>query len=198
MRLLALFCVWFPTTILLFLFSIYSLLYGIPTIKAQATVHTVDTLDFFDDTSRKFYSSIPYPQKDIRVLVLKEFFRIYSSPLIDYVDTLVQVADAWGLDYSLMPAIAMQESGGCKTIPQGSFNCWGFGIYGDKVVNFVSFENAVAKVAKTLKEAYIKKGLTNATLLEDKWIPSSRGLWSYSVNFFIGKIREIEIKIAAT
>lgn len=198
MKLLALISLWLPTTILLIVFSLYSIFHGIPTISARATVTTIDTLGFLDETSAQYYRSIPYPEKDIRILVLKEFFKTYNSPLYDHVEALVKQADIWGIDYALLPAIAMQESGGCKTIPPGSYNCWGFGIYGDNVVNFGSFENAVSNVAKTLKEAYIKKGLTNATLVEDRWTPSSGGNWSYSVNFFIGKIRGIESKIADT
>ena len=86
----------------------------------------------------------------------------------------------------------MQESQGCKVIPPGSHNCWGYGIYGTKKVHFDNYSQAVAQVAKTIKEAYIKRGLTNATLVEDRWTPSSEGNWSYSVNFFIGKIRALE------
>ncbi|EKE15273.1 MAG: hypothetical protein ACD_12C00096G0002 [uncultured bacterium] len=86
----------------------------------------------------------------------------------------------------------MQESAGCKKIPVDSHNCWGFGIYGSKITRFDSYAEAIIQVSKTIKETYIKSGLTNVTLLEDKWTPPSRGQWSSSVNFFIGKIREYE------
>lgn len=137
------------------------------------------------------------PSHDIRILVLKKFLKDYRSPLFDQAEELVKQADNFGLDYTLLPAIAMQESGGCKTIPENSFNCWGFGIYGDRVTRFDSYQKAIAQVAKTIKESYVKKGASNPTLLEDRWTPSSRGNWSYSVNFFIGKIKEYEDKISA-
>ncbi len=123
------------------------------------------------------------------------FLDEYKSPLVELTETLVKQADLWGIDYALIPAIAMQESGGCKKIPAASYNCWGFGIYGEKVVKFSSYEEAIAQVAKTIKETYIKNGLTNVTLLEDRWAPQSRGQWSTAVNFFIGKIREYERNI---
>jgi len=132
------------------------------------------------------------PSQDARILVLNKFFSNYKSPLNAVVEEIVRQSDLYGLDYALIPAIAMQESQGCKVIPPGSHNCWGFGIYGDKKVYFASYEDAISTVAKTIKETYIKRGLTNPTLLEDRWTPSSVGQWSYSVNFFIGKIRQLE------
>ena len=138
------------------------------------------------------------PKEDIRIQVLRRFLSEYSSPLADFSDVLVRQADLWGLDYALIPAIAMQESGGCKKIPPESHNCWGYGIYGSKITAFDSYSDAISQVAKTIKEAYIKNGLTNATLVEDKWVPPSRGQWSYSVNYFIGKIREYERNLPAS
>lgn len=138
------------------------------------------------------------PREDIRIRVLRRFLSDYSSPLAEFSDVLVSTSDLWGLDYALIPAIAMQESGGCKKIPQDSYNCWGYGIYGSKTTRFESYPVAIAQIAKTIKEAYIKSGLTNATLVEDKWVPPSRGQWSYSVNYFIGKIREYERSLPAS
>lgn len=137
------------------------------------------------------------PREDIRIRVLRRFLSDYSSPLAEFSDILVSAADLWGLDYALIPAIAMQESGGCKKIPENSYNCWGYGIYGTKIMRFASYPLAISQIAKTIKEAYIKNGLTNATLVEDKWVPPSRGQWSYSVNYFIGKIREYERNLPA-
>lgn len=149
--------------------------------------------DFFSLTPSPMPSDLDiHPSQDIRVLVLKKFLKDYRSPLADLAEDLVRIADLWGLDYTLLPAIAMQESGGCKKIPVDSYNCWGFGIYGDKVTRFSSYQEGAHQVAKTIKETYIKNGLTNPTLLEDLWAPPSKGLWSYAVNYFIGKIKEYE------
>lgn len=146
-------------------------------------------------------SSLPknvLPDQDVRITVLQKFFQIYKSPLSEFVEDIIKQADLNGIDYSLIPAIAMQESGGCKNIPVDSFNCWGIGIYGDKILRFSSYKEGIEKVSHTIKEAYIKKGLTNATLVEDRWTPSSRGNWSYAVNYFISKIRDIEKNIPAS
>ncbi len=132
------------------------------------------------------------PKDDIRVIALTKFLKKYDSPLTDISAYLVTQADRWGLDYALIPAISMQESLGCKIIPDNSYNCWGFGIYGSKITRFSSYEEAIAQVAKTIKETYIKNGLTNPTLLENIWAPQSTGQWSYAVNYFIGKIKDLE------
>lgn len=130
--------------------------------------------------------------KDVRVFALRKFFKQYNSPLYDYAEVLVAEADRWGLDYALLPAIAMQESSGCKVMPYESYNCWGYGIYGEKVVRFNSYPEAISKVAQTLKKSYISEDLTNPTLLEDRWTPSSKGHWSYSVNLFMSRIHDLE------
>lgn len=135
------------------------------------------------------------PDIDYRLNALRNFFTKYNSPLVSEVDNLISIADSWGIDYRLIPAIAMQESGGCKIIPPDSYNCWGFGVYGAKTVRFTSYKQAIEQVAKVIKQTYIKQGYTNPTLLEDKWTPSSRGSWSYGVNFFIGKIKDEEAKL---
>lgn len=166
-----------------------------PPAKVLGSISSANPLNIIPSPSIQVILKNTQPQVDVRISALSKFFGDYRSPLLAHVDTLVKQADLWGLDYALIPAISMQESQGCKTIPFDSYNCWGFGIYGTKITRFENYEAAISQVAKTIKETYIKKGLTNPTLLEDRWAPSSRGLWSYSVNFFIGKIREIEKNI---
>lgn len=137
-----------------------------------------------------------YPQKDIRIITLQKFFSKYHSPLENETEFIVQASDSWGLDYKIIPAISMQESGGCKNIPKDSFNCWGLAIYGKNSLSFDSYTEAVMQVAKTIKQSYFKDGLTNMTLLEDRWNPNSKGEWSHGVNFFISKIKDIEVNIS--
>jgi len=138
------------------------------------------------------------PSNDIRIIALEKFLTDRKSPLTSFTRVIVAQADLWGIDYTIVPAIAMQESNGCNRIPYNSNNCWGYGIYGNNITYFNSYEEAIAQVSKIIKEAYIKKGLTNITLLEDRWAPSSNGLWSSSVNYFINLIKEVEKKTPAS
>lgn len=165
---------------------------------AQTQNHSVSVLGLQNISSPQVSQKGEPPREDIRIRVLRRFLSDYSSPLVEFSDVLVSTADLWGLDYALIPAIAMQESGGCKKIPENSYNCWGYGVYGTQTTMFDSYPAAIAQIAKTMKEAYIKSGLTNVTLVEDKWVPPSRGQWSYSVNYFIGKIREYERTLTAS
>ncbi len=199
MKAFVLLALWTPATIILLIISVISLVsFGrgdlYLTMNPEALAKNQNVFSFP-------ISTLPQnvlPEQDVRITVLQKFFQIYKSPLSESIEDIIKYADLNGIDYSLIPAIAMQESGGCKNIPLDSFNCWGIGIYGDKVLRFSSYKEAIEKVSRTIKEAYIKKGLTNATLVEDRWTPSSRGNWSYAVNFFISKIREIEKNIPAS
>lgn len=122
---------------------------------------------------------------DSRSSNLRNFFRKHNSPLYDQAELIVKVSDQYKFDYRLLPAIAMQESNLCRHIPDDSYNCWGWGIYGDKVLKFDSYEEAIETVAAGLKKEYIDKGLVTATAIMDKYTPSSQGSWAHGVNTFL-------------
>ncbi|MBP7967684.1 hypothetical protein KAZ66_05450 [Candidatus Woesebacteria bacterium] len=123
--------------------------------------------------------------KDKRVAILKAFFRRHDSPLYEHAEYVVKVSDENGLDYRLIPAISMQESGACKVIPINSYNCWGWGIYGNTVTRFSSYPEALDTVARGLKKYYIDKGLRTPEEIMRKYNPSSNGSWAFGVNTFI-------------
>lgn len=122
---------------------------------------------------------------DNRVANLKAFFRKYNSPLYDHAEKLVEVSDKYKFDYRLLPAIAMQESNLCNVIPYESYNCWGWGIYGDTVTKFESYDEAIETVSLGIKKHYIDKGLVTASMIMKKYTPSSNGSWAYGVNTFL-------------
>ena len=122
---------------------------------------------------------------DIRVANLKYFFRKYNSVLYDHAETFVNRADENQFDYRLLPAIAMQESNLCKYIYEGSHNCWGWGIYGNKVTRFESYDEAIDTISRGIKKYYIDKGLTTPEDIMRKYTPPSDGSWAYGVNTFL-------------
>lgn len=129
---------------------------------------------------------VPVGVSDARVANLKRFFRRYNSPLYEHAELVVQTADKYGMDYRLLPAIAMQESGLCRVIPHNSYNCWGWGIYGNKVTRFSSYPEAIDTVSRGLKKYYIDNGLVTAAQIMTKYNPSSpNGSWARSVQSFI-------------
>ena len=137
---------------------------------------------------KKPQTEITIYQSDARVEALKNFFLTYKSPLSAYAYKIVNEADKNTLDYRLLPAIAMQESNLCKKIPISSYNCWGFGIYGNKVTRFQGYDQAIEVVSKTLAQEYKQKGLVEPDDIMKKYTPSSNGSWSNGVTFFMDRI----------
>lgn len=122
---------------------------------------------------------------DARAANLKAFLRKYNSDLYNYTDKIIEVSDKYGFDYRLLPAIAMQESNLCRIIPENSYNCWGWGIYGTTVTRFDSYDDGIETVGKGIKDHYIDKGLVTASAIMQKYTPSSQGSWQYGVNSFM-------------
>jgi|SRR5581483_775586 len=122
---------------------------------------------------------------DARIEILKQFLTKYKSPLLPHAKKLVETADKYNLDFRLLPAVAMQESTLCRTIPENSFNCWGYGIYGDKIMRFTSYEEAIERVGKGLSSDYVYDGLTTPELIMSRYTPSSNGSWAASVRQFM-------------
>ena len=121
---------------------------------------------------------------DGRAANLRNFFRRYESPLYDYADLIIQISDKYKLDYRILPAIAMQESQACLKIPPGSNNCWRWGIYGDQVMRFSSYEEAIETVAAGIKRNYVDTGLITPEDVMKKYTPSSNGSWANAVTYF--------------
>ncbi|MFQ5452283.1 MAG: hypothetical protein ACE5DQ_01850 [Candidatus Paceibacterota bacterium] len=125
---------------------------------------------------------------DVRAAKLRAFLRKRGSPLYDLADYIVEKSDEASLDYRLYVAIAMQESGGCRTIPENSFNCTGLGIYGDNVWRFDSYEENVVATIKVLKERYVDKGLITPGDIMKVYTPASNGSWARAIRYFFHTI----------
>lgn len=161
--------------------------------RAESTKKILSEIGNQSDTQD--YSSAPFvtgtyetnvTKGDGRSKNLKIFFRKYNSTLYDYADYIVKVSDKYQFDYRLLPAIAMQESNLCRYIPENSYNCWGWGIYGDLTTRFSSYEEAIDTVALGIKTHYIDKGLLTASSIMQKYTPSSNGSWARGVNNVLG------------
>lgn len=126
---------------------------------------------------------------DGRAEAIRQFFEKFGSPLEPYADDVVTAADQYGLDFRLLPAIAMQESNLCKKIPEDSYNCWGYGIYGGKVTRFNDYKEAIYTVSKTLGTKYKGKGLVTPDQIEAVYTPPSEGSWANGVNHFMDQLQ---------
>lgn len=128
-------------------------------------------------------------QGDGRAERIREFLATYNSPLEPYAQQIVDDADKWGLDYRLVVSIAMQESGLCRHEIANSHNCWGFGIYGNKVEYFASYGDGIDTVTKALATRYKQRGLVTPNQIMTMYTPSSNGSWAFSVNYFMNQLK---------
>lgn len=123
---------------------------------------------------------------DMRPLLISIVLK--KTVLEPYSNFIVQTADKYGIDYRLIPSIAMKESGGGNKAPKGTYNAWGFE---NGKTQFDSWENAIDVVGKTLKTRYIDKGLTTPDQIMPIYAPpavAAGGGWAKDVNYFSDKI----------
>ncbi len=129
---------------------------------------------------------------DARPMIVAAFLERYDAPLQpydEYGQLFVDIADKEGIDFRLLPAIAMQESNLCKRIPPGSYNCLGFGVHSQGTLGFESYEANFERAARELKQNYINQGLTTPSEIMTKYTPGSNGSWANSVNQWMAEMR---------
>ncbi len=127
--------------------------------------------------------------EDARVEKLAAFFHNYGSVLEQYAPDFVTNADTYSLDYRLLPAIAMQESIGCKREIAGTNNCWGWGIYKGKTTSFGSYSEAITTISKLIAKNYVGKGLNTPEEIQKLYNPSNTSDWSTKINYFMNQIQ---------
>lgn len=195
-RHLLIFSLWVTTTIVTILTAVF-MLFSWPSQASEKAV-TASDIQSLGVNEYQLYAAVPeslgnfttnIKTGDARPEILRRFLEMHDSPLATHSQALVDVADNYNLDFRLLPAISMQESNLCKKIPQDSYNCWGFGIYGDKVTKFDSYEQAFEAVAKTLRSKYVDKGLLTPEEIQSKYTPSSNGSWARSVSHFMEQMK---------
>jgi hypothetical protein len=79
---------------------------------------------------------------------LAEFFQRNKSPLAKYADQFVSAADRYGLDWRLLPSLAMVESGGGRVYARNNVFGWASGR-----ARFDSIPDGILAVARALAEA---------------------------------------------
>ena len=127
--------------------------------------------------------------EDPRPFIIAKFLK--GTPLAAYSDLIVEVSDQYSIDYRLIPAIAMKESGAGNAVSEASHNAWGFE---NGKTNFDSWETAIPIVAKTLKTRYIDKGLTTPEEIMPIYAPpavEAGGAWARDINFFFSQMETL-------
>lgn len=181
---------WFGASFISLIFSILLLFYI-----------SVERVVLPKDQNFKLYAAIPGSKSEVsdkvgwedgRSKIIEDFFKKYKSPLAKQSSAFVNIADKYSLDYRLLPAISMQESLGGKKVIGNSHNPFGYGIYGNLVVKFSSWEEAIERVGRAIKQDYLDKGLKTPTQIMAKYTPPSLekgGAWAKGVSSFMEELR---------
>jgi len=141
--------------------------------------------------------------EDARLAVLAELFREYDSPLLGQEAVFIQMADKYRLPWTLLPAIAGKESSFGKRVPyyrgRLSYNPFGWGVTGGKVIAFNSWAEAIETVAKGLRDKYFDKGLDTIAKIERYYTPPSyygSGHWRRDVTYLSQRLeRDYQLKV---
>ncbi len=122
---------------------------------------------------------------------LRKFFAKYKSPLVDHVDTFIKVADYYGIDYRLMPAISCMESTCARFYIRDTHNPFG---WGGGYIKFKTFDEAIEGVAKGLDKIYLSRGLDTPEKIAPVYTPPNHKNWLKGVRFFMDQISKAETK----
>lgn len=131
--------------------------------------------------------------EDVRAKVLRGFLASYNSPLASSSGIFIKTADDYQLDWRLLAAISGVESTFAKQLPYNSYNAWGWGIYGDNMIYFKSYDEAIETISKALRENYIDKwGAQNVYQIGRFYAASPT--WAQRVVYFMNQIEAFALK----
>jgi hypothetical protein len=125
---------------------------------------------------------------DSRAAVLDKVYASYGCPLTGLGEVYVKEADANNIPYWIVPAISFQESSCGKLTPKKdgieSNNAWGWGVWGDNVAMFDSWEHGIQVVSAYMSERFYSRGVTEPCEMMKVYTPPSKGTWCNGVYFF--------------
>lgn len=153
--------------------------------SGDRTETPVQAFNFTPSITKATASIVP---KDVRAEIIDNYFRMYKSPMVGLGKDIVLSADRYQIPYGYLPAIAACEGSLGTAIPYGSYNTWGWGIYGDKITYFPSWQYAIDAVSKGLKEDYFSLGLDTPEKIMPKYTPPSKGSWAVCVSKYLAEL----------
>jgi len=194
---IVLFLIITPLTIGASLFSLAS--FG-EASGAEVTINSASSENLIDTPKSgvSVYAALPDIQpsilgsiqfEDARIELTRQFLEMYNSPLEPHSKQIVNTSDKYELDYRLLTAIALKESGGCKVIPENSYNCWGWGIHSEGTLMFKSYTEGMDVVGRGLKENYIDNGYTTIDEIMTKYAHESSTTWADDVVNYMDQLQ---------
>jgi len=142
-------------------------------------------------SSAAFLKPVGQETTDSRIRILREFLEKYNSPLVPFAGTFIEAADKYNLDWKLVAAISGVESTFGREIPTDSYNGWGWGIYGDNVIRFSSWNEGIETISEGLRDKYIDKwGAQDVYSIGRLYAASPT--WAQRVEYFMNLIEQYQ------
>jgi len=189
---------WIPSALVSIFASIFLLHYLTHVRDAKTLIRLKTKEALLPQNQIHFFAALPevlgtfsttISSGDARPEIIRTFLSRYNSPLSSYAEFIVDTADKYNVDYRMIAAVAMQESTGCKFIPEDSYNCWGYGVYGDKVTRFANYKEGIEAVTKLLRQNYIDDGLATPEEIMARYTPPSKGSWARGIEYFLEQMQ---------
>ena len=138
-------------------------------------------------------SEVEALEHDPRATQMRVVLTKYNSPMVGLEDVMIKTAEKYGLDWTLMAAIAGTESSFAKRMPAGCNNPYGWGIYGNNKICFESLEDSIEGVASGLAKKYNISTLESIARTYNKVSTSG---WISHTRFFMNKIKTAEVPVS--
>lgn len=132
-------------------------------------------------------STVTSSVKVDREVKLKKLLQRYHAPLSNQTETFIKVADKYGLDWRLLPAISGMESTFGQFLIEESYNPFG---WGGGYIYFDSFEEAIETVGRELAKRF--KTHTTPEEIGPTYTPPNYKNWINGVNFFMRQLDETQ------
>jgi len=120
---------------------------------------------------------------EIKVAKIRTYLEKRNSPLAEYAEEFVKAADTYGIDYRIVAAISIIESGGGKKNFK-PYNAWGWDKKG-----FANWTEGIWTVSASIGR-YYSKGLTTPKLISYAYCPPSANAWANKVQGVMNVIEQ--------
>lgn len=145
-----------------------------------------------------FARPIVAADSSFRALRMHQILEAYHSPMSGHEEALIASADKYHLDWTLLAAVAGTESSFGLHMPytragQPCINPYGWGVYGDNLMCFDSYEAAADQVAAGLAKGY---NTTSLHTIARTYNTVSTDAWEAHTQYFIDRIKNAPIPVS--
>jgi hypothetical protein len=139
-------------------------------------------------------STIHATEHDLRAEQMRAVLTKYNSPMVGLESVLIETAEKYNLDWTLLAAIAGTESSFAKRMPHECINPYGWGIYGDNKLCFATLEASIEGVAAGLAKKY---NISSLESIARTYNTVSTEGWTRHTRFFMNKIKTAQVPVSA-